>query len=48
MAEESISSFCDFKKHDVIVEYPSGEFDEDEAYVIIRDKLTMRVEREEV
>ena len=48
MREESISSFCDFKKHPVIIECPSGKFDEDEAYVIIRDKLTMRAMRKEV
>lgn len=39
MAAESISSFCDFKKHEVIMECPSGNFISDEAYVIIRDKL---------
>lgn len=38
MAEESITSLCDFKKHDVITMHSDGEYNEDEAYVIIRNK----------
>lgn len=48
LREESISSFCDFKKHEVIMQDADGSFEEDEAYVIIRDKLTVRFNREEV
>ena len=31
---EMPNAYCDFKKHEVIMMYPSREYDEDEAYVI--------------
>ena len=42
MKEESISSYCDFQKHDVIEMIGDGTYMEYEAYVIIRNKLSVR------
>ena len=38
-AECGIFANSDFKKHDVIMMYPDGSYDEDVAYVIIREEV---------